>query len=64
MPQPEWIDHIGEITVSGQDGERFIVKTIPVPALLASSSMQLTFRGTKPSPGVPALYEVRLVHAD
>jgi DUF1680 family protein/beta-xylosidase len=55
---------IGEITISGQDGERFIVKTIPVPALLTSSVMKLTFRGTKSSLGVPALYEVRLVHTE
>ena len=55
---------IGTIEISGKDGERFIAKTLPVPVSAVGSTMKLTFRGTEASPGVPALYEVRLVHAE
>ncbi|MCF3651527.1 glycoside hydrolase family 127 protein [Synoicihabitans lomoniglobus] len=52
---------IGKIEISGQDGERFIIKTLSIPTGSRSNPLILTFRGTEKSPGVPALYEVRLV---
>jgi hypothetical protein len=58
---------VGTISVPGNQGERFVTDTLPVPdAILRAATggkLKITFRPAKDSSRVPPLYEVRLLRA-
>ena len=52
---------VGDVNVSGREGENFIDHHVEVPAQVSTAGpMQVTFRAQPDSP-VPPLYEIRLI---